>query len=170
MRYLRLLLPLLSLALLSCRGLGRYDKPRLSLLVADGVVDSIQPLPGIAKLRYQIFNVEDSELGQRMVKARHNFLLDFFRQSMDPYFGKERWSKQCLEKNQISPLGFLDKNFGFKAHLSIDENWNPGACSDFVANSIKIVVFCEKDRLVINVDATEKILIILPYCATNPPR
>ncbi len=107
----------------------------LKLAPADSETRLIKPAPGIAEIRYKLMKTENSEIGQRMVAGRRSYLVDFYRQTQDPYFGTERWSADCLKKNQIDGLVETREATSFRARLTADEELKTGSCS---VNSIEV--------------------------------
>ena len=142
------------LCLASCQTTDSKAKSELVLQDQEQQNEILYPFLGVDKIRYQIFKVEGEQQGQAIVRQRNNFLQDFFRQSKDPYFGRERWSSQCLEKNKVGEPGQVNGHFGFLAQLTVDNLWNPGICTPEAIASVFMIIFCEQSNRVVLVQGT----------------
>ncbi len=100
------------------------------------------PAPGVAEIRYKLLKTESSEIGQRMVAGRRSYLVDFYRQTQDPYFGTERWSADCLQKNQIGSLIETREATSFRARLTADRELKTGSCSEDSVEVQQLVGYC----------------------------
>jgi hypothetical protein len=82
----------------------------------------------------------------RKIMGNHlNFLKLLFEQSHDPYYGKPRWSVECLQINQVGEIIESSTSLQSLSTLLLGPNGHAGHCSenDAVKKSHLIYVWCE---------------------------
>ena len=114
----------------------------LKLVATDAETRLIKPAPGITEIRYKLLKTENPEIGRRMVAGRQSYLVDFYRQAQDPYFGTERWSPECLKKNRIDDLVDTKDATSFRARLTADDELKTGSCSTTSIEVQQLVGYC----------------------------
>lgn len=113
-----------------------------------------EPLPEVKKVKIKRIKTDSIEAGRSMVKNRRQFLADLFKQSQDPYFGTNRWSDDCLKRNQIGPQIDNATSVSFRAKLSANAELQPGACGPDSIDLIHIATFCFETKELVEINAT----------------
>jgi hypothetical protein len=117
---------------------------KLVLQPADTAVTLDQPIDGVTKLRYKLIKIESSENARSMVFNHLEFLKDFYKQSKDPYFGTDRWSSDCIKRNQIGTVVENSSAVFFKAFQTTDPNLKIGNCGARSLDTIYLVGQCKE--------------------------
>jgi hypothetical protein len=105
----------------------------------------IDPAPGIARMKIRRIPVEDPKNLKAMVENRRNYRIEFFRQSKDPYFGKNRWSESCLSRNITGPLVESSDGFLFRSSATADAKFQTEVCLAESIDVVQIIGECRRD-------------------------
>lgn len=123
---------LFVLILASC---AHYPKATLLSVITKDPEASIQTFP-----------VKTRSDAKRIIQNRHNYLRILFEQSVDPYYGKPKWSEECLKANRIGSIKEDKHSVILWSELVIKDNkegYCPGEKDSKTANVL--LVFCEGD-------------------------
>lgn len=126
MRFTLLILILLS----SCAS-----KPKTSLLglLAKDPQASMQSHP--AKSRMD---------AKRIIQNRQNYLRILFEQSVDPYYGKPKWSDECLSANRIGSIEEAKESIVLWSQLILKDQKEGFCPGDKEAKASHVLmVYCE---------------------------
>ena len=105
------------------------------------------PFIGITVAEYKLLRIEKIESGDSMTESRRAFLLDFYRQSKDPYFGSNRWSDECLRRNRIGEITQNSNGVSFRSQLTADVNLKTGICTQDSIDVVQLVGYCKSSRI-----------------------
>lgn len=89
----------------------------------------IQQLP-VGKT-YSIIPLAHQSLAEsrKMMNNKRNFLLAIFEQYHDPYYNISRWTKECIDENQIGVVQESSDGIFFVSQLYLNHASEPGFCS-----------------------------------------
>lgn len=132
---------ILSIIICSCSTLS------LKLPETQNLNEIKNAVPGLKNLKYKLFKVEKSESGIAMVINNRNFLVDMFKQSKEPYFGTDRWSSECIQRNRIDLLRDTSALIDFEAYLTASNELKTGNCSPQSIDVIYLVGYCKEDKV-----------------------
>jgi hypothetical protein len=107
----------------------------------------ISPFVGVEKIKVRRVRVQDPANLHAMVENRRNYRLDFFRQSKDPYFGRDRWSESCLTRNTTGTL--LDSSDGkyFRSNATANVSLQTEVCLQDSIDVVQIIGECRAQGL-----------------------
>jgi hypothetical protein len=115
-----------------------------------------RPNRDIVKIRYKLLKVESGQSGIAMVLNRRNYLLDLFTQSEDPYFGTQRWSQECLSRNQIGSLKDDSEMTQVLSFVTANNELNVGYCGPTNLDAINLVGYCKSHGYFFEITAVLK--------------
>lgn len=93
--------------------------------------------------------VTDKKEAEFILQNKLNFLNAFYEQSVDPYYGTERWPPECYQENIIGPITQVANGFYSVSKLTLDKTFSAGFCSALdndskqLASYYQIWFFCD---------------------------
>lgn len=90
--------------------------------------------------------VSSKKEARAVIENKIRFLNILFEQSQDPYYGKLKWSEDCLKQNKIGKLEIGDSLMLASSILYLDSDGNPGLCSGKLFNVT--LVYCYANNAV----------------------
>lgn len=114
----------------------------------------VDPTPGITRLKIRRLRVEDPTHLRTMVENRRNYRLDFFRQSKDPYFGRDRWSESCLRRNSTGPIVESREGIFFRSNATADSFLKTEVCLQESVDVVQLIGECRRDGIFFELTAT----------------
>ena len=72
--------------------------------------------------------VESRDQAKKVLGNHQRYLKLLFEQSRDPYYGKFKWSEDCLKKNVIGTIVETKTSLLVQSELLLDSTRKPGVC------------------------------------------
>jgi len=101
------------------------------------------------KIRVVKIPAKDAAQARLVIANRHQYLKDFFTQSIDPYFGTPRWTEECLQRNRIGKVEAHGNQISLTSSLTFDSRFNFGSCGQSARPGLQIYIYCENAASVI---------------------
>jgi hypothetical protein len=129
----------------------------LFLMVACSTKSTHVTLAYLVNAKIKLIDVSSPEQGNSVIDNHLRFLKLLFEQSRDPYYGKYKWTKECLAENVIGRREEFDGHMVATSVLFLDENGKPGHCSG--TKYTVSLVYCSEGKFVIEMKypVTEKV-------------
>lgn len=138
----------LASTLLFVSIVGCVSTPKLKVIspVGERAV-LLSPFVGVDKLTIRRVRVQDAANLRAMVENRRAYRLDFFRQTKDPYFGKNRWSESCLKRNATGTL--MDSSDGkyFRNNATANAALQTETCLQDSVDVVQVIGECRAQGL-----------------------
>ena len=94
--------------------------------------------PSDAKVR--TIDVSSAEQAKKVIDNHVRFLKLLFEQSRDPYYGKLKWSEECLKANQVGERIEVGDSMVSNSTLLLDSRGGPGNCGG--TSHAVIMLYC----------------------------
>jgi hypothetical protein len=99
-----------------------------------------------AKTTMKEIEVDSGEQAKKIITNRIRYLNLLFEQSRDPYYGKLKWSPECLASNKVGKLEESEGSLFFRSQLYLDDKGREGVCKG--ALSEVIMSYCKNEKVV----------------------
>lgn len=82
-----------------------------------------------------------------ILENQKQYLEMIFQQSKDPYYGKLRWTQECIDENKIGKIE-TEKYLQLISVVYLNQYLSPGFCSNQTGSAkyVDLVIFCSSQK------------------------
>lgn len=113
------------------------------------LIEEVKTIPGN---QIKLIPVSSRSEALKYFHNQRNYLILLFEQSRDPYYGKPKWTEECLKSNIPGPISETANMLTMTSSLFLDSDGNPGLCpeSKSAIKSQVLLIYCDRSSEILS--------------------